>query len=428
MKAVIMAGGKGTRLKSISKKIPKPMFPILGKPIIEYQIESLKKSGIDDITIMLGYLGYIIKDYFGDGKQWNVNIRYVQEQVPLGSAGALYYLKNEMNSDFVLLFGDVILDIDFNKFYQFHIDKKADITLFAHPNSHPYDSDLLILDDNNRVKEIIEKNTERNEYYKNVVSAGIYCFNSKIFCEFEKEEKKDLDKDIIKKEIDKGNVYAYLSTEYAKDMGTPDRLEQVKEDVKNQVVSNRSLKHKQKAIFIDRDGTINVLKGQLSDIDEFELIPRVSDAIRKINNSKYIVLVVTNQPVIARGECTFEELDNIHKKMETLLGNEGCYINGLYYCPHHPDKGYENEVKELKIDCDCRKPKTGLIDRAVRDYNIELKDSWFIGDSTVDIMTGKNLGIKTILVKTGIAGQDGKYDVKAEYEVKDLYEAINIII
>ena len=116
---------------------------------------------------------------------------------------------------------------------------------------------------------------------------------------------------------------------------------------------------------------------------------------------------MTNQPVIARGEVTFDELKNIHNKMETLLGNDGAYLDGIYYCPHHPHKGYEGEIPELKIDCDCRKPKPGMLLQASKDFNIDLNESWMIGDSDNDILAGENAGCKTARV----TDEESLYDI-----------------
>ena len=146
--------------------------------------------------------------------------------------------------------------------------------------------------------------------------------------------------------------------------------------------------------------------GFLRNIEDFELLPGVSKAIKRINESGYLAIVVTNQPVIARGEVTIPELDLIHNKMETELGRQGAYIDGLYYCPHHPDKGFEGEIEELKIECDCRKPKPGLILRAAEDFNIDLSNSWMIGDGENDIMAGKAAGCMTALIGTEDYGQD----------------------
>ena len=190
----------------------------------------------------------------------------------------------------------------------------------------------------------------------------------------------------------------------------------------------KSLKNKQKAIFLDRDGTINVLKGFLKKAEDFELLPNVAEAIKAINSSEYLAIVATNQPVIARGECTFEELEKIHTKLETLLGRQGAFINDLFYCPHHPHKGYEGEILELKFDCDCRKPKIGMLLKAAEKYNIDLSQSWYVVDTTMDIQTGINAGMKTVLVKTGEAGKDGKYPAKADFEAENLIDAVEKIL
>ena len=156
------------------------------------------------------------------------------------------------------------------------------------------------------------------------------------------------------------------------------------------------MKNKQRAIFLDRDGTINKYVGFLRNINDFELLPGASDAIKMINSSGYLAIVITNQPVIARGEVTFEELDEIHNKMETLLGNDGAYLDAIYYCPHHPHRGYDGEIPELKIDCDCRKPKPGLLFKAAKDFNIDLSKSWMIGDDDTDVEAGFNAGCRAI--------------------------------
>lgn len=422
-----MAGGKGTRLAALNADIPKPMFPILGKPILEYQIESMKKSGVTDLVLIVGHLKQAIIDYFGDGHRFGVTIRYIEETQPLGTAGALYYLKDEKDA-FVLTFGDLILDVDFQRFMDFHKSHQALITLFGHPNAHPYDSDVIETDQDGKVTEILSKKEERNFYYHNFVNAGVYCISPQALDVIAEPVKTDLEKDLIARLINSRKVYAYKSTEYVKDMGTPDRLEAVTADVKQGVVRGRSLKQKQKAIFLDRDGTINEYVGFLRNINDFCLIPGACEAIAKINASPYLTIVATNQPVIARGEVTFQELEEIHKKMETELGKGGAYLDDVFFCPHHPDKGFEGEIPELKIACDCRKPKIGMLLQAAEKYNIDLASSWYIGDTTVDVQTGKNAGMRTVLVCTGEAGADGKYSVFPDYTAADLPEAIAYIL
>lgn len=428
MQAVIMAGGKGTRLQSISKDIPKPLFPVLGKPILEYQIESLKKSSVTDLTIIVGHLGQAIKDYFQSGEKWGVKIEYITEEYPLGTAGALYYLKDKLHEDFLLLFGDLILDVDWFRFMDFHKRSGGVITLYGHPNAHPYDSDVIVTENDGKVVQIESKNIPRDFYYHNFVNAGIYCMSPAVLETIKVPQKVDLEKTVIAEQIKIGRVYAYKSTEYVKDMGTPDRFESVTGDIKNGIVESHSLRKKQKAVFLDRDGTINVLKGFLKSAADFELLPGVCDAIRKLNASKYLTIVATNQPVVARGECSLKELERIHMRLETELGKEGAFVDDVFFCPHHPHKGYAGEIEALKIDCECRKPKIGMLLRAAEKYNIDLSASWYVGDTTVDIQTGMNAGMRTILVHTGEAGNDGKFEVTPDYEAQNLCEAVRIIL
>jgi D-glycero-D-manno-heptose 1,7-bisphosphate phosphatase len=163
-------------------------------------------------------------------------------------------------------------------------------------------------------------------------------------------------------------------------------------------VQAKNLRHWQKAVFLDRDGTINNYVGFLRNIEDFSLVDGVTEAIRRINESGYLAIVVTNQPVIARGEVSVSQLNEIHNKMETLLGQDGAYVDAIYYCPHHPHKGYAGEIPELKVDCDCRKPKPGMLRQAAEKFHIDLSQSWMIGDSESDIRTGQAAGCRTVLL------------------------------
>ncbi len=419
MKTVIMAGGKGTRISSVASDIPKPMIKVCGIPVLEREIECLRVQGFTDIIITVSHLGHIIMDYFGDGskvspvtgKEFGVNITYFNEETPLGNAGALYELKNELTEDFLLLNADAMFDVDFNRFVDFHKKCGGLVSLFTHPNSHPYDSGLVFADEDKKVTKWLAKEDPRPENYKNRVNAGLHVISPKVLEQRPDTEKVDLDRQILKPLAGTGLMYAYDSPEYVKDMGTPDRYEAVCRDYENGVVQAKNLKNKQKAVFLDRDGTINKYLGFLSDINTFELLPGVAESIKKINESGYLAIVITNQPVVARGEITFEGLNEVHNKMERLLGQEGAYVDGIYFCPHHPDKGFEGEVPELKIVCDCRKPKPGLILRAAEDFNIDLSQSYMVGDSDYDMKAGEAAGCMTVKIETDVPDFLGKLNL-----------------
>lgn len=429
--AVIMAGGKGSRLLSITNdEIPKPMVPVDGKPLLEYQVEKLKTYGIKKIVMIVGHLGEKIVDHFKDGKDFGVEIDYIFEKEPLGTAGAFYYLKDKIDAkDFMLVFGDIFFDMDFDRMEDFHFKNSALTTLLAHPNGHPYDSDLIQTDDTGRVIGFDSKHNVRDYWYDNMVNAGMYIINKRLLDLVKEPVKTDFEKDILANQVELGaNIYAYHTPEYVKDVGTVDRINATVEELKSGLIQSKNLKNKQRAIFLDRDGTINVSKGFISKADDLELIPGTIDAIKAINKSGALAIVITNQPVIARGECSFEELHNIHNKLKTLLGEKGAFVDDIFYCPHHPDKGFEGEVPELKFDCECRKPKTGMIEEAVKKYNIDLSKSYMVGDSTMDLETARNAGIKSVLVNTGFAGNDGKYDRSCDIDADNLFDAVEKII
>lgn len=414
MKTVIMAGGKGTRISSMFSDIPKPMIRIGGIPVLEREIECLVSQGFDDIIITVSHLGKVIMDYFGDGhgispitgKPFYANISYYFENTPLGTGGALYKIKHQLTDDFLLLNADAVFDVNFKLFVEAHYKMGGLATLFVHPNSHPYDSGLLIADEKGAVKQWLTKEDQRPQWYFNIVNAGLHVINKRVLEQAVKIHKVDLDRQILKPMAGTGKMFIYNSPEYVEDMGTPERYEKVQYAFRSGVIHSRNLSNKQKAIFLDRDGTINQYKGYLTNIDDFELLPGVAEAIRKINLSGYLAIVVTNQPSVARGDLTYSQLDEIHKKMETLLGQKGAYVDYIYFCPHHPDKGFPGEISELKIPCNCRKPNPGMLLKAAKDFNIDLSLSWMVGDDKRDIDAGKNAGCYTALIGTEELEQD----------------------
>ena len=423
--ALILAGGKGTRLSHLRSDIPKPMMPVLGKPILEYQINLLRKHHFTDIWLIVNHLHANIEEYFGNGENFGVHIHYFIEPKPLGTVGGVKALEKYLKEPFLVLYGDVMMDMDINRLVQFHKFKNASATLVVHPNDHPYDSDLLDVDENDKVCAFYAKPHPVHLVYRNLVNAAAYIFNPEVLDHLEEGVKADFGKDIFPTLYQKIDVYAYNTPEYLKDMGTPDRLHKVEEAITSGKVAARNLNNKQKCVYLDRDGVINIDTDLIHRPEDFELYPYAADSIKRLNKEGYLVIVVTNQSVIARGLCTMEQLFEIHKKMETELGKQGAYVEAIYFCPHHPHGGFEGELPEYKISCKCRKPSPGMLIEAQNRFNIDLNQSFLVGDSPRDIEAGKNAGVTTIRVRTGHGLKP--HTVEPDYYVDSLLEAVEII-
>ena len=426
MKVVILAGGKGTRLGELTKDIPKPMVPLLGKPLLQYQIELLVRYGFKEVVLIVNHLSQPIKDHFGNGSDFGIDITYFQEEKPLGTVGGIKELEETLTDDFLVLYGDVMMEMDLNRLLKFHKDKKSEATLVVHPNDHPYDSDLVEMDDNGRIINVHPKPHSSDLIYHNMVNAAVYVFSPSIFNFLEKGKKADFGKDIFPRVYSEINMYGYNTPEYLKDMGTPDRLEHVAKDIQSGKVARRSLENPQCAIFLDRDGVLNKDINLIHKAEDLHLYPFTARAISKINSSDYLSVVTTNQSVVARNLTTIEGLAEIHKKMETELGDAGAKLDAIYYCPHHPDKGYPEENPAYKIDCECRKPKPGMIMQASRDFHIDPKQSFMIGDSEADMGAGKAAGCTTVGVMTGSGLKKAK--TKPDYFFANLEQAVNFIV
>lgn len=428
--ALILAGGKGTRLSRILKGKPKPLVEIGKTPLLKHQINLLIRYGIKRINLLVNYKSEQIKSFL-EKEFFNIDFKlYEDGKIPLGSGGSiLKHLKN-FDKSFIVLYGDTFLEVDFDKFYHFHAINKSSLTVFAHPNNHPYDSDILICNSKNQVIDISGYPHSKSFYSANLVNAALYIVEKDALLNIAKPNKKLIDfaKDLIPLYIKRENIYAYKSREYIKDCGTEDRLKKVELDYKNKKHEAISTKNEIKSIFLDRDGTIIKNISHLNSKDQIEFINKSARAIKNFNDNNFLVSVVTNQPVVARGEITLENLKDIHNYIEWEIAKEGAFFDEISFCPHYPESGFKGEVKALKIKCQCRKPETGMLDEVNKKYQIDKKKSWIIGDSTADIKCGNNFNIKTILVETGFAGRDQKYICEPDFVFKDLFAASNFII
>ncbi len=429
MQVVVLAGGRGTRMGELARGIPKPMIRLAGKPILEYQLELARRCGADEAILLTGYLGQVIEEHFRDEKAWGMRIRCHREDTPLGTAGALKEIEDWLDDDFLVFYGDTIMDLDLGRLWHFHQQHHPLATLVVHPNSHPQDSDLLELDAAGRVVAFHPKPRCPETCYRNLANAALYVLARPLLGQVQRGQSADLGRDVFPAVLASGgDLRGYNTCEYIVDAGTIDRLRRIEADVRSGRVSRLNRSHPRKAVFLDRDGVLNVERDHVTAAEQLHLLPGTGDAVRRINQSEYLAVVVTNQPAVAKGFLDEAELDRIHARLDTLLGAEHAYLDRIYYCPHHPEKGFAGERPQYKIACSCRKPAPGMILAAAAELNIELANSFVIGDRTADLAAGAAAGCRTVLVRTGFGGRDGKHPCTPDYVFDDLGEAVRHLI
>jgi histidinol-phosphate phosphatase family protein len=426
----ILAGGMGTRLRERSGDLPKPMVPVLGKPVLQHQIELCRKHGFSNIALLVQHRHEKISEYFGDGSTHGVSLTYAIESVPRGTSGAVRDALPILADRFFVLYGDTFMDVDLRKMWSAHADSGAAGTLLLHPNDHPHDSDLVEIDSQGTVRAVLPYPHPSGREVRNLVNAALYVLEHEGLEDVTPiEGKADIAKHMFPLMLDLGRLlHGYITPEYIKDMGTPERLDKVERDFVAGLPERLSSRHLRDAVFLDRDGTLIREVNHLTSPDQLELLPGVAGAVRRLNRNGTLAVVVTNQPVVARGEITIEGLAQVNARLESQLGVDGAFIDGMYFCPHHPDSGFPGEVPELKGPCLCRKPQPGLIDQACRDLSIDRRNSWMIGDTTADIEAGRRAGTRTILLRTGYAGTDAKHAIRPDYICPDMPDAVQWIL
>ncbi len=420
----IVAGGAGTRLASVSGNLPKALVSIGDKPVLQHQIEWAVAHGIDEITVFAGQHAKAIRDFSGDGSRFRVKIRVRSEEAPLGNAWAIVHSLDDLPPHFFVLYGDLMLGVDLERMGNHHVQEGADLTALVHPNDHPYDSDLIESDAYGRVTAIHCYPHAPDRVFSNLVNSGLYVVRKEALnIWFSTSRKLDFVKDVMRDLLAGGRrVSAYRSTEYIKDMGTPERLASVVEDWNTGKIS---APQPYSAICLDRDGVLNYERGYLRSASEFELIPGVAQSLRILRQSGFLLVVLTNQPVIARGEASEADVAAIHRRLEWELGKEGAYLDAIYLCPHHPDRGFPGERADLKISCSCRKPGTGLFERARQELSIDADTSWMIGDQHRDIEMARKAGLRSVLIRTGVSGSGGP---TPDYVARNIEEATRFIL
>ncbi|HTK49288.1 MAG TPA: HAD-IIIA family hydrolase [Gemmatimonadaceae bacterium] len=428
MRAVILVGGKGTRLGDLTAQRPKPLVPINGRALLDRQLDQLARYDITDVTLLASHLADRIEAHVAARRAPLPRVRVHRERMPLGTAGGLHEIAGQLTDPFLLVYGDVLFDVDLRRMLDAHRRWGGVATLAVHPNDHPFDSDLVELDERNRVTAVHAKPHAAGRYFHNLVNAGLCAMSPRILEHVPRDRASDFGREIFPALHAREPIFGYVTPEYIKDMGTPARLARVEADEASGKVARWNLERARPAVFLDRDGVLNETNGYVDAPDKLRVLPGAAAALRRLNDSDHLSVVVTNQPVVARNMCTLEGLDEIHRKLESVLGDEHAWLDAIYACPHHPDRGFPGENVALKIACACRKPGTGMIDAARARFNVDMGRSYIVGDSARDILCGRAAGIATIGVRSGEGCRDVTDESRPDFMVDDLGGAVELIM
>lgn len=379
--AVILAGGKGKRLRPFTYNNPKPMIPINGRPFLEYLIEMLKDNGIEEVVILIGYLGDKIKEYFRDGSKFGVKIKYSftpfmnkrgEEQE---SGIRIKNAEDLLNDKFLLMYCDNYWPLQLEKLERFYGEKGVDVSITIYSNKDNFTKNNILIDNKSYV---IKYDRSREERNLNGVEIGFFIINKKILKLLPKGNS-HFEKDILPQLISQRQVSGYLTDHRYYSISNLERTK----------LAEKFLASK-KVVFLDRDGVINKKAPKADYIkkwEEFEFLPGAIKGLQVLGQNNYDIYIITNQPGIARGMMTEQDLETIHQKMKEELEENEVRINGFYVCSH----GWDDK-------CECRKPKPGLLFQAAREHNLDLTKTIFIGDDERDIQAGVSAGCKTVLL------------------------------
>ncbi len=384
--AIIVAGGKGSRMGEQGQMRPKVLHEVGGRSLLDHHLHALMEAGVEPAhtVIATGHLHDLVTAAAP-------HVRTAVDPFPLGSGGCLGPISPPANTVIVIL-GDVYSTVDYAALVHHHLGEDAVATVVVHPNDHPGDSDLVSLNAGGQINALHRKPHANDEVIDNQAIAGVYVLDQSVWDHIHPEQFADLAHDILPRLLDAGlKIVAHSTVAYMKDAGTPERLAHVQADFANGRVALHS--GRRPTAFLDRDGTLNQHKGHISQPEQISLCPGAADAVLALNHAGVLVVVVTNQPVLARGECSVETLHAIHARLCWLLGQHGAFIDRVYWCPHHPDAGYAGEVAELKVVCGCRKPAPGMIQRAVEELPVDRTRSALFGDTQRDEGAARAAGI-----------------------------------
>lgn len=391
MEAIILAGGFGTRLKPCVEDLPKPLAPVGGRPFLEYLLDYLYINGVHRTVISTGYMAEKIEEAIGN-RYRGMTVDYCREDTPLGTGGAIKKALGMCKEPYAAVInGDTFFDVDLFEMSRAHSESGCPITMAAKMLKNVERSGFIEISDG-KLCGFCEKGVQG----AGLINGGIYIIDKNAL-DAVNEEKFSFEKQVFETLL--MSVRVFESDAYFIDIGIPEEFARA-----NSQTEMLKSKRKRRAVFLDRDGTVNVDTGHLYRIEDFEFLPDADKAVARFKKNGYLVIVITNQAGIAKNLYTAEDVDALHGYIDSLLMREHSVVaDGYYYCPHHP----QAVLAEFRKVCDCRKPEPGLVLKAVSDFaaigaEIDLENSVAIGNRRSDLLAGINAGVK----KTVLIGSD----------------------
>ena len=373
--AIVLAGGLGTRLRGTVPHLPKPMAPVAGRPFLRYILDSLSDNGFDHVVLAVGYMRHVIQDYF-NGQYRNLSISYSVEDHPLGTGGAIAQALTYCENDWVfVLNGDTYLGVDYSELEK-HVNDSVQCILSSRMMDCAARYGTLQVVENGTIERFVEKGSVK----KGLINGGVYLLKRNSFLGFHGAF--SFERDYLEKRVDDGVLISCLTNAMFIDIGVPNDYERAQGLF-------ASFQGPQQLILFDRDGTINYDEtGHFCDPDAIQLIEGTVEIMRRYSKDCGCrIVVVTNQSGVARGYYSATDVRNLHIRMSEMLAVYGVRVDAWYFCPHHP---------LFTGRCACRKPQTGMLDKAMFDFEIDAGNCIMYGDAKTDELAALSAGIKFV--------------------------------
>lgn len=375
--ALILVGGRGTRLGSLVDNTPKPLLPVSGQPFLKYIVDAVSRHGFTDILLLAGYRAEAVDEFATTNTTAQVRIRSITEPTPLGTGGALVAASQHLKSSFLLINGDTFFDINFNDvILAAQSNALAKLALSKVPDTARYGR-VTLQGDN------IVAMQEKNQPGPGSINGGIYHLRKEAVLRLPPGVS-SIENDLFPKLAAENKLEGKSFSGFFLDIGIPSDFTRAQTELPKRMW--------RKAVFLDRDGVLNRDVGYAHKPPQIEWVLGAKTLVKRLNDAGYLVFVVTNQAGIARGLYAAEDVETLHQWMQDELRKSGAHIDAFYYCPHHPD---------FTGPCTCRKPEPGMITRALAEWPVDLAGSFLIGDKPTDIEAARRAGITAYLFETG---------------------------